>query len=459
MNEWEVIPAHFIRLHRGEYLSLISRLKSRSNISSPALSIVIMFLLLPLLPDVFAPLFIIVPFISLIVCNKNWLFELKLLFVEKNLLAIFAVLNLFWVFFCILSAKYKLDAFVMSLLWLWCTFAFFAILLSAKSREVVALCAKAMMISGLISGIIAIIQYFIINFTWIKFPNPLWRSVNSITDLFFRYKIKYLDDKLMSNITVRSNSTFINSNVYATFLLVAIPLTIYCIYNAKGKKQLAVSIISLIVSMIAIMTTFSRGAYVVLALLFIAILIYMVFVSKAKIRKWLIPIPLVLVLMPFLPMFPNSVKNRVAAIFRMDGSKVARSTLWEISRHLFVKRPIMGYGTGMNNEWDLFIHKGINEPHAHSDFWQLLLEGGIPRFAITLALVVIFFVFAVYIIRNGNYNDRKLSAAFIAAMVGIIIQGAVNYSFVDPKMTAYFMMIIALMGGYYYSIKKEKQIW
>ena len=416
-------------------------------------------LLLPILPDVFAPFFIIIPFLAFVLCNKNWFSDFKSLYKSKNLLAIFGSLNLIWVFVCIFSSKFMVDSFVMSLLWLWCTLAFLAVLMIARKKDAVSRSIEAILWAGLLSGIIAVLQYTFNNFKWIPLtlPNPFWKHVNGITDHFFRYKISYLEDNM------RSNSTYVNSNVYSTFLLVVIPLSIYYIDNAKTRKQLTFGIVSFVISVLALFVTFSRGAYVALAITLLAMTVLILVLSKSLNKKWSVLVTGTTLLLtgsiPFLSIMPDSVQARMGDILVNDNSKVTRPRLWEISGHLFVKRPITGYGTGMNSQWDIFKHQyNINEPHAHNDLFQLLLEGGVPRVIFTFGLVVVFFCFAVYIVRKGRHNEKILSLAFMAAMLGIIIQGSINYTFVDPKLTAYYMLLIAIMGGFYYSIKEKQQI-
>ena len=116
--------------------------------------------------------------------------------------------------------------------------------------------------------------------------------------------------------------------------------------------------------------TFSRGSYLALiAVIGVFCLCYP--------RKW----PLyVLGLAAVLLILPEAVTGRFLSIGTIDNSIAERLRVWQVGMDSIARHPLIGIGPGTYNTWYLLRDAGINAPHMHNLYLQLLTEGGVIGF-------------------------------------------------------------------------------
>lgn len=147
---------------------------------------------------------------------------------------------------------------------------------------------------------------------------------------------------------------------------------------------------------------------------------------------------------------PESVLARLFSIkdTDTDASIGERLDIWKICIEAIGEKPVLGYGPGVQNSWDIIIAGGINAPHAHNLVLQLLIEGGIVGLALMLFLGLRTFFVAVRLARHSprSQETRMLGILFAAFVLAFCVDSMVEYPFLTPKLIGTFVLVLA-MGG------------
>ncbi|MBQ3093856.1 MAG: O-antigen ligase family protein [Clostridia bacterium] len=242
----------------------------------------------------------------------------------------------------------------------------------------------------------------------------------------------------LHSVGFRSGATFSNPNLFAQFLVMAIPFV--AAYGFTGQRSAAkiFSRIALVLGVAGLCVTFSRGAY--LALLSIAIVMCI-----ANIRRL---VPMLMVAFSTILLLPDTVYARLSSM--ADSSDVAileRFSVWGITMQVFLKRPLFGHGIGVGTIMDALSSHGYAAPHAHNVFLEFLVEGG----AIGL-LILLFLLWKCF--RTGfeliiqTPRSRMYGAAVIAFCAGFCVNGMFDHLLFTPKPIGMFMMAAALTDAF-----------
>jgi O-antigen ligase len=153
----------------------------------------------------------------------------------------------------------------------------------------------------------------------------------------------------------------------------------------------------------------SKAAYLGLVVFAAA----MVFKHK---RQWLFYLAGLLLL---LAVFPNPVRRTVAHSLRHDPYVFDRLDIWNMSARMFRSRPWVGVGPDLFAEaarrFNFAQDKGPSRygkvpESAHSDYWQIITENGLPG----LVFVLLFLFFAIrHLLSPPRSDPAKLLLAFL----------------------------------------------
>lgn len=318
-----------------------------------------------------------------------------------------------------------------------------------------------------IVGLIACIQYRInffigrnIGSTWLWLDNIVFKILKE-----FGIEIFYLDYKL------RAFSTFSNPNMLAQYLVMAAPfVACYNFMEQRTKRTRLFSRTCLFLTFAGVMFSFSRGGYLAIAILAVALIILNIRHRFAEVFLYIvcaalfIPDEVVnrmftikkgisdssaisnnLMSSPTTPTLPPS---SAADIIDQTGAESAVGERWEIwmeSIQRFFDRPIFGHGAGTQTTFDIFEAINIQAPHAHNIILQLLLEGGIIGLGIMGCV-------GFFIVRNGFMMMRRdntqsfwMGCATLAFFVCFMAHGMVDYPLMAPRLICFFIMVLGII--------------
>ena len=277
-------------------------------------------------------------------------------------------------------------------------------------------------------SIVALIQMLCITLK-IDFPIPFWEDVDHFIFQFLPFSI------VTDFVSTRASATFDNPLILAVYLIIVLPVSIYSLFELKEKKQRVIAAVCVLLIFGGIAATYSRGAYLAV----IVMLVVMMFLGKKQAAG------IAALFAGILLMLPQSVYQRLFAILDLDVSTVTRLAIWGGCLNIFIEHPILGVGAGTENVTTLLQTRfGINQPHAHSLYFELLVEGGLVSilfFAIVLGLLVydIFFL-----LRSGK-RWYKMGIAYLSSLMGFLVFSVFEFSLQTPKELQFFMLYLGLV--------------
>lgn len=212
-------------------------------------------------------------------------------------------------------------------------------------------------------------------------------SVYGIYQYFFMdLADRYSDPAFATLIPSRVGSTFDNPNLFAMFLCVA---ALFALYHTQGAKRTSHKILCgtiFLLHVLAMVLTFSRGAWIALALsvLLVLVLQYMK-MPGAMLNLLLVGIGTFLLL-------PENVMARLLSIVNLQDSSIAyRLSILRSSIAMLRENLLLGVGVGeeaFRTAFTAFAEESVTAPHSHNLFLQIGCEAGILALVLFLLLLL-----------------------------------------------------------------------
>lgn len=256
---------------------------------------------------------------------------------------------------------------------------------------------------------------------------------------------KWTDTELFSESFGRLTATFENPNVYGTFLIIAVPITLMATIFAKGWRGKVFFGVTTALATLNMFLTYSRGCYVALLIVILILLV-------CKGRGFLWAGAGALLLSPFY--LPDSVMSRIMSIGNLADSSVSyRINIWKGAVNMFHKYWWMGVGIGDNAFVSIYQSVALtaveDAPHAHNLFLQIACESGVIGLLIIILFVLYLFRSSVSQLKGASGECRWMRLSLIAVWFGLLVQGVTDYIFYNNNLFAIMMILLGAMvtGG------------
>ena len=312
---------------------------------------------------------------------------------------------------------------------LWIVGAFFATYhLLATPREIERVLRVSMIVACVI-GVYGVIQHF----TGLDLARQLMGKAPDI-------------DPFSSGRGYRTNGLHPSGITYAHNLL--FPLTFATVYGlapgipARRRTVLAVGWVAMV---LALVFSATRGVW----LAFIVVLLATALVRGG--RAALAAGAALAVVVALLAGVDAGVRARARSAFDLPAN-LGRTQIWRANVDMARERPLLGWGYGN--------YKRVRQPfydrypdadtkaHAHNNFLQMLVDGGLVTLAAFAALFVV-------IIRHGWRGYRALTPAeeptrsvllaTLLAVVGFLVGGLTQYNFGDAEVAIFLWFTVGLV--------------
>lgn len=305
----------------------------------------------------------------------------------------------------------------------------FAMVNSLRKKEDINVFVSVLMVSVLMVALVGIRQIF----TGVVM-RPEWTDVENSQD-----------------IAVRIYSVFTNPNIFAEYLVMTIPLGVGLMWYTKSMKKKMLFMAGVGLLLIALVMTMSRGGWLGI---FVAAFIFVLIVDK---RLLLLSIPIILIMIPFLP---KSILERFISIgSNVDSSILYRTKIYDITFHLIKDNFINGVGFGyipFKQVFETYI-RTMPIYHAHNTFLEIFAEGGIIGL-----LVFLYMIFSIlknanlYLAKSDDKYIKYLGAGAIASLFGILANGMTEHILYMPRIIFTFWILIGIIISLIRISKNEK---
>lgn len=275
---------------------------------------------------------------------------------------------------------------------------------------------------------------------------------------FFKGNNSYLllDKVLHPDIEVRVTSIMQNPNNLAGFLVLVIPLVMAVFFYKEHWFHKLIAIVATAILVLCLVFTYSRTAYVGFV---VSALMFIIFVEAR-----------LLLLTPFavgglLVWMPESLRSRLDSLINSsvgyltdvesikDTSAEYRTYIWNGAAKLF--HDFKWFGVGLDNNvfklvYGFYMDTGVLAVHAHSLFFEMILELGIFGF-----IILIFFIFKVALnsyqmtLTSQSKFNKLFTIGCIAGIVGLLIVGIAEHSWYYHKEFYSFFVLMGLLMAVY----------
>ena len=315
-------------------------------------------------------------------------------------------------------------------------------------------------VAGLV-GLIACVQYFIHLF--VDF------NLGSIWDWLDQYVFRIVPFQItLLPYGDRAYSSFPNPNMLAQYLVMAAPFVISFNFIERRNGLRLYSRICLILTFAGVMFSFSRGGYIAVILLAVALVVLNIRHRFTEVSLYIISTLLFL---------PQEVVSRLftikhgidhsstiagglanakphhgmlpsfttSEIINNSGAESAVGERWEIWMEAitrFIERPLFGYGAGTQPTFAIYENIGIKAPHAHNIVLQLLLEGGIIALLIMGLIGFKTVKNGIVMMRNGYNSSFWIGFSLVAFAACFLSHGMVDYPLMVPRLICFFIIVL-----------------
>ena len=249
-------------------------------------------------------------------------------------------------------------------------------------------------------------------------------------------------------------SPFYNDHtIYGAILAMYLPVLGFFLYNQNYTfAQKGISFVFLLIFIIALVLSFTRAAWISLAIAFvIGAILYFKINVKLVVFSLLITISLFFVLKDSILMkleknrqdSSSNLTEHVRSISNIssDASNLERINRWSAAIRMFEKHPIVGFGPGtyafkyapyqFSYEKTIISTNAGNKGNAHSEYIGPLAESGVMGLLTVLAILGSIFYTAITLYHQlEKGRTRALLLSLILGLVTYFIHGLLN-NFLD----------------------------
>lgn len=315
---------------------------------------------------------------------------------------------------------------------------YFLVVNLMRTREWVTRCIGTAVLSGTASCLVGVAQIFVGE------QNASWLDVSRFSD-----------------IPTRIVGSFGNPNVFAEYLLLLIPFAVAFAF-ARGDIRRSVGYgLSLIVMIVCLVFTFSRGAW--LGFLLGAVLFSLVSSKKSVIG--LLGVGLALPLLSW--GIPDAIMTRFLSIGDLaESSNSYRISAWKGVIQMLKETGFCGIGVGseaFDSIYPRYAYAGIeNLEHSHSLYLQLLVELGIPGLLVFAMIIFLFIQNGFeYLLKIKSAEGKRLVGAAMASLASLLVMAFTDHIWYHYGVFMAFWTMLAVVGAYMNigRYEKERMAW
>ena len=240
----------------------------------------------------------------------------------------------------------------------------------------------------------------------------------------------------------RIYSSLHNPNPFGSYLLICIFLSLSFAIFAKKKKYRIISYIYMILGLILLILTYSRGAWLGLigGLIILFYMIYKFDYKNINFKKTFIILFLIVLVVSF---SVDGVTRRMKSIFDLDQNSY-RLMQYQTSFEMIKDKPIFGFGLG--NYPLVFPNYKPNDIkrihlHVHNIYFHWVVETGVISFAFFIIMIYKLFIYKnIYPVKKKKW----FNVALLAIITGFAIHNFFDVTFLYSMVGMNIMIFLAI---------------
>ncbi len=261
----------------------------------------------------------------------------------------------------------------------------------------------------------------------------IYGTLQYFTGIDFTHKIK------IPNYRIRGTMGYYNSLGGVLGMMVPFIYGNFIFTNKEKLKEKQFFLISFILSVIALILTFTRGAWMGAIL---GVLVITIYKFGWKGLFFIIVLPILIIF--------NPVRNRIKDT--QNDPQGGRKNIWVWSLEMIKESPILGYG--FNSFQKLLskkdIYYGEAHFHSHNVYLNTFVESGLIGI---LLLLTIMFLIIIYILQLVQENKIPIVFGILGVVIDFYLHGLVDNVLWGETMYMFWFFI-----GILFLLSKEKVV-
>ena len=256
------------------------------------------------------------------------------------------------------------------------------------------------------------------------------------------------DTAVFSALSGRAASLWGNPNVLAEFLLVTFFVSLGCLLAKKQPASKFVALSTLLLNGAALIFTWSRGAWVALAVALIWVLLLYSHKTLPFVFLGILAFAAAFVFLP------ETFASRVISIVTFsDSSTIYRVHIWQGCASLIREVFLSGVGVGSEAFSAAYLPHALpgieSAPHAHNLMMQIVIEMGVVGLLVFVIMIVtvVRVTFTLFAKCRMNHSASLHALGFFGALVALLLHGMTDYIWYNYRIFMLFFMLIGLLAA------------
>lgn len=228
------------------------------------------------------------------------------------------------------------------------------------------------------------------------------------------------------------------------------------LFNFELIKKQPLFIFALLLSIIALVLTFTRGVWISVFIAFS----FMVYI-KSK-RAFFIFLSIAITLIALVTMNSSEFRRRLFSLTDQNYySNFERVDLWRANFEMFKDHPLLGVGfknnvTNLEPYFDRIQVSSGFKSHSHNQWIQFLSTTGLLGFTLYITIMILIFREAIWFFKNVPLNNsfqKGLAVGLLGAFISFWIGGFSQNNFDDAKVRHIFIVFVATLYAFSSSLR------
>ena len=246
----------------------------------------------------------------------------------------------------------------------------------------------------------------------------------------------------------------LNPNLFGGYMLAILPANLILIFLPlinKHKKTALFGTACLILSLVTVVLTGCRGAYIGLFTELIALVLLTYHYLKPYYKKiFLYFCGLFALISSIVIVSLSSVRTRIFSIFAMrnDSSNSFRFNVYNSCLDMFKDNWLLGIGVGNQNFreiYGLYMKTGFDALSAYNIYLETAVESGIFALLAFLGFISYNMYLAIkYLLKRKNAHSIYIAIALLS-IIGLLVHGLVDTVFFRPQIQFVFWIMVGII--------------